>query len=801
MHTIILTTSQSRATLEALLLEKKQAMMDIEVITPIQYAQRLLFRNHIFNNQIITSKTKYLALVETFKKHQLPLLPNVMKAYLKAFEILSDVNLHQHYSFRSFSEQKLTDLITAYKTFKVLCGKEVFETEIYQSAIGLKEENTQYYYLLPLIEMDGLRNFIQSLDAKPFEIYNENPLKTSCKVQFRKQEYEYIFNQINTLVNHGTAYREIAIYVANNQEMINLAQQSIFPLNVEVNTTREHDLAVLTDVDENEAPVTLLDRLSNQTKAALQDVADLDRETFYLLLPFFIPKQETTTLLNKVNRIDVYTYQNPNLSKKYSYTFFANLCEDEFPSKVDNKGLISNEELQCFYGGKSYLDKRNRAEIKLFNSLIKHTQKAYFSCCCEGLDGQPKLPSLLFKTYEKQSTQERFEFQAVPPVPLLIENELQAMPLTQETRDKIYPKHISASALETYNDCPFKHFIRYGLGFKPSKGILERRALYGTLMHDFLDAIAPVFNDGVPFHGDMDQSIEDLFDACSKPLIEKMGLTEIEDQYLLYDFKKKGLNALKLLLHQQEAGDFKMIGHEFPIDLEMDGYRYLGAIDRAELYKDYLKIIDYKSSQKKLELDLCMQGFNIQMLFYLELLSRMTGKEKGAVVYFNTTDPCVNAKVSMEKDMLGSRLDDADLTDARMYIKQRKVESLIVDESNHEILHALDHNYIQSDIYGTRMVKSTGNVQGPLMSKEALDRLINKVFEHLQNNMKLCFEEGDISILPAESKRNKKSPCTYCDYRDVCLRDPFYHQYKEIKYYSKKEIEAMLGGECDESGE
>ena len=66
-------------------------------------------------------------------------------------------------------------------------------------------------------------------------------------------------------------------------------------------------------------------------------------------------------------------------------------------------------------------------------------------------------------------------------------------------------------------------------------------------------------------------------------------------------------------------------------DIELKGF-----IDRVDLYQNYLKVIDYKSSNKELNLELARLGFNMQMLIYLEMLSKNKNYDKGAVLYFNT---------------------------------------------------------------------------------------------------------------------------------------------------------------------
>ena len=79
-----------------------------------------------------------------------------------------------------------------------------------------------------------------------------------------------------------------------------------------------------------------------------------------------------------------------------------------------------------------------------------------------------------------------------------------------------------------------------------------------------------------------------------------------------------------------------------------------------------------------------------------------------------------------------------------------------------------------------------------------MNRLIEGIFSHLHKLVDRCFMEGDISIAPAGSEKlnvqMKVSPCQYCDYQDVCLRDPFYHEHREIVLLEKEKLEEFLEG-------
>lgn len=71
-----------------------------------------------------------------------------------------------------------------------------------------------------------------------------------------------------------------------------------------------------------------------------------------------------------------------------------------------------------------------------------------------------------------------------------------------------------------------------------------------------------------------------------------------------------------------KASDFYIVGSEVDIYRNYPDFKFSGIVDRVDQYNQYLKIIDYKSSNKDLDLSLAIQGFNIQMLLYLDTLTK-----------------------------------------------------------------------------------------------------------------------------------------------------------------------------------
>jgi ATP-dependent helicase/DNAse subunit B len=364
----------------------------------------------------------------------------------------------------------------------------------------------------------------------------------------------------------------------------------------------------------------------------------------------------------------------------------------------------------------------------------------------------------------------------------------------------LYPRQgISPSELESFNGCPYRHFLSYGLNIRPRRRKLETKAKFGTLMHDLLDLCAPLFEGDFKeklsalekkYNIDSKETLDERLEALFKGMIATcpMELEGAEEEYMYSQFPSQFLNTLKILLFHMDSGEFRMAFHEEKFSYEVNGVNYSGRIDRADVYKNYLKIIDYKSSNKSLDIAMALEGFNVQMALYLEMLSKNKQLDKGALLYFNTSRRKLSDDGKMYLD--GKTAED--------FEKEYQMEGWILEEDKHEVMYGIDHNFPESRIAHIKYVKSRDAYSGRLMRKDVLDRFIQEIFNHLHVLVERCFVEGDISIQPAGSDdlgtHMKVNPCQYCDYQDVCMRDPFYHEDRPIKLLEKEEMNQILEG-------
>lgn len=521
----------------------------------------------------------------------------------------------------------------------------------------------------------------------------------------------------------------------------------------------------------------------------------------------------------KKDRVYVTTYQQPYLARFFKHTYFLGLNEDIYPSRVKDSGLLLESELIHLYPTGTPKGKQTMLEKERMLWMIMLSSHSHFSCYRGALDGTTYLPSLLFNFLKQlangklASNQRRLITQAnaryhgylISPKEQQLHDEYEAHhyqpePLPQTLTYTLYANRVSPSQLECFNGCPYQHFLRYGLHLNsPTKD--ENRRIMGILMHDLLDECALLFKGEFASQleslcgryqievSDLDTTLEAL---CLKMMErrrpEKM---DAEMHYLWGIFPIQFLQSLKMLLSQASAGKFQLVYHEKALKDTLGEVDLVGRIDRGDVFEEYLKVLDYKSSGRTLDLDLAIQGFNIQMLVYLEMLSRQQKLKKGAVLYFNTALRKISSEEAMHLTVKDKLLVD--------FERSYKMQGWLVKDDRHQVMSGLDQNYTESRICNIRYVKSRDDYTGNLLTPASFDRLLLLVKKRMEEIVDECFKQGDIRIFPAgsveSSLKMKVSPCAFCAYRYVCMRDPFYHEDREIKALSKSQLEACLGEE------
>jgi len=212
---------------------------------------------------------------------------------------------------------------------------------------------------------------------------------------------------------------------------------------------------------------------------------------------------------------------------------------------------------------------------------------------------------------------------------------------------------LSASRAETFHQCGFRFFCRYGLGIQPLRKAELDSMEYGTVAHYVLEHI---FGDAGSFACAAEDSAsvsEQVAALIEQYLTEELGGEQGKTEGFLYKLRamRGSLTALAVnLAAELAAGSFEPMAYELkigrgqPVESEpittgtgMTG-QLVGSIDRVDRFRsgdrEYLRVIDYKTGKKAFRLSDILDGLNMQMIIYLgELCASQNNAEPAGLLY------------------------------------------------------------------------------------------------------------------------------------------------------------------------
>lgn len=384
----------------------------------------------------------------------------------------------------------------------------------------------------------------------------------------------------------------------------------------------------------------------------------------------------------------------------------------------------------------------------------------------------------------------------------------------------LFGKTLSASItrLEKFVDCPYAHFLQYGLSLYPRRVHSFEAVDIGTLVHA---AIERVFREARRGGG----SIEKLDEAERDSLVEKAAkeLIEEDDRGIFDESAKNAYMTQRLIrmtkqgiwvmAEQLKKGDF--IPEEFEKSFTAEDcpealriplgegaeLRLRGKIDRVDLCDTgdrlYIKIIDYKTGNKVWEPDLAYYGKQMQLVLYLDAmmeLSRRRYPQKqivpAAIFYLSLDDPIIDLDEQGEGEAIETAV-----------MKLLRPSGLV--NTDLEVIRHLDREIGgASDVIPVVLKEGLVN---PLRSGVASTRRFCALRACIRERSAEIGREilsGEISARP--SLRGGYCACMYCSYASVCGfdRKTSGYRYLHLKKIKAKEVwEIIDGKELDEGSE
>lgn len=351
--------------------------------------------------------------------------------------------------------------------------------------------------------------------------------------------------------------------------------------------------------------------------------------------------------------------------------------------------------------------------------------------------------------------------------------------INKENIEKLYGKTMktSVSKLEQYRACPFSYYLKYGLNLS-EKEILKVNSLdTGTFMHETIDDF---FNYLKDYDLDVKTLSQDEIDRIIEEIISaRLGLSKNaifsvtpKHKALAERLKRVVKKSLKYIIESIKFSDFEVLGNEVefkdgkeykPIIVNLDDGRKVeitGKIDRIDIAKNedgsYLRIIDYKSSFKNIDLNSVYAGLQLQLLTYLDAACKEEDVMPAGVLYFNLIDPIIKCDKHTSSEEIEKQIK-----------KKFKMQGLILADV--KVVKMMDKT-LESG--ASSIVPAYIGKDGDLSSTKT-SGVSRAQFEYLQKYMTKIIKQisqeimsGNIDIKPYYKK--KKKPCDYCKYKAIC---------------------------------
>lgn len=241
----------------------------------------------------------------------------------------------------------------------------------------------------------------------------------------------------------------------------------------------------------------------------------------------------------------------------------------------------------------------------------------------------------------------------------------QAQPLTSaQARALFGDESLSVSRLEQFADCPFKHYITYGLRPHILREWKVDPIETGTFYHACLNNFASLAKREAAYPHVEPERVNAMVERAIEPLAEDVlggPMGDGERSRARFEQAKGAVHRAALTITSQlAAGRFSLyqteasFGYEGglpPIVLVLSDGREValrGRVDRIDRYDApdavYLRVIDYKSAQQTLDAARTWWGLQLQLLLYLDVCaSAIPGAKPAGAFYFYVADPLVES--------------------------------------------------------------------------------------------------------------------------------------------------------------
>lgn len=526
-------------------------------------------------------------------------------------------------------------------------------------------------------------------------------------------------------------------------------------------------------------------------------------------------------------------------SHKVKAIFIIGINDGVFPSINRNEGFLNDKDRETLKEkkleiAKGTLDNLYEEQFNIYKALTTPEEKLYLSYTSTGKDGTALRPSVIiskikkiFPNIEEESdiikqkaniTNQKATFEELLKNIRKIENgeetddiwidvynwynkneywsdklrnSLKALKYTniaetikKENIERLYGSTLktSISRLEQYIQCPFSFHLKYGLKLKEEEEYKIKPLDTGSFMHKIIDTFFERISDINIDEEKTEKIIDEIINEELK--LEGNYIFSSSPKFIVLTnrLKKAVKESIKYIMYQIKSSDFEVAGNEVEFNEKIGNMEIYGKIDRMDIGKnedgEYIRIIDYKSSDYDVNLNQVIAGRQIQLMTYIDAISRQENKEPAGIFYFKLMEPIIKDSKNLSDEEIENRIR-----------KSFKMNGLILADI--KVVKMMDKKLETgySDIIPV-YVDTKGNLnmsKSRVITKEDfsnLQKTVRKIIQRILNEIL----NGKIEIKPMYDKSGKKVSCEQCSYKSICAFNPKINSYEYLQKKTKEEI-------------
>ena len=181
-----------------------------------------------------------------------------------------------------------------------------------------------------------------------------------------------------------------------------------------------------------------------------------------------------------------------------------------------------------------------------------------------------------------------------------------AIPKTEEHLALLREKYLSASALQNYLACPAKFYYHSVCGLKEQDEVTESLEAndIGNVFHKTMQELYTTPDRSVSreyLHALLQGSR--IKETVRKYILDALHGFEVNGRNIIFEdmvcrFVRKAVQRDLELLASAGRDSFRILGLEFSRTAEIDGFRFIGFIDRMDsMTPDEIRVVDYKTGK------------------------------------------------------------------------------------------------------------------------------------------------------------------------------------------------------------